>query len=102
MGGGSGWEGMGFIKSPADCPEGNSWRKEPGWRGFSQEGGRRPTGPTDSHSGEPRVHHIKLIRAAMNALTPAALSSFQACGRERDWRLEASFRRVESCIGEQI
>lgn len=52
----------------------------------------RPTRPTDSHSGEPRVHHIKLIRAAINALTPAVLSSFQACGRERGWRLEAGFR----------
>lgn len=28
-----------------------------------KEGGRRPTGPTDSHSGEPRVDHIKLVRA---------------------------------------
>lgn len=67
-----------------------------------KEGGRRPTGPTDSHSGEPRVHRLKLIRAAINALTPAALSSFQVCGRERGWRLGAGFWRVESCVGEQI
>lgn len=64
MGGGSGWEGMGLSN-----PQQTAQRAAAGARNLAgeaflrKEGGRRPTGPTDSHSGEPRVDHIKLVRA---------------------------------------
>lgn len=67
-------------------------RNLPGQAFLRKEGDRRPIGPTDSHSGEPRVEHIKLTRAAIKALTPAALPSFQTCGWEWSWRLEAGFQ----------
>lgn len=68
---------------------------------FRKEGGRRPSGPTDSHAGEPREHHIKSGRAAEGALAAAALPSFQECGRERGWRRDAGFRGAELHSGEQ-
>lgn len=83
----------GVYQVPSRLPRGQQLAQGTAWRGFSQKGGRPPTyWPTDSHSGEPRVEHIKLTRAAIKALTLAALPSFQTCGWEWSWRLEAGFQ----------